>query len=194
MYEYLLTTKIDYCHVDGFRFRMLSDENDNSCAITRCCMIRRCSISTISFSDRSNTRIAWLRSLRPTTAGRNSANLLFMDMDDSENAPAAMGKGDFGADHSRPPRPSDLSVRPVRRPGLLLELTGLTKPKTPPVDFARRLPDQYDPSKNRVDDEGSIFGGCDERFQRFRGATTTTTMPIKRLLVVVGPRVRARRT
>ena len=73
---------------------------------------------------------------------------------------------------------------------LYLELTEAKKPE-PTMEYPRvafehaPAPDQYDPAAN--EDDGSIFEQMMDDFGEFRGPTTVWTMSRSQLIVIVGP-------
>ena len=152
-----------------FRFRMLSDENDNFVRdyevlydttlldfhnfILRSLEYEDCMASFFTADDR------W----------EKQREFTFMDMDDgSENAPVAMEKVTLG---------QIILIYLFDLFGdraYYLELTGAyeadKEASYPREIYAQaEAPDQYDPSKNRVDDEGSIFGEMMSDFNDFEG-------------------------
>ncbi|MBD9301974.1 MULTISPECIES: IS1096 element passenger TnpR family protein [Alistipes] len=158
-----------------FRFRMLSDENDNFVRdyevlydttlldfhnfILRSLEYEDCMASFFTADDR------W----------EKQREFTFMDMDDgSENAPVAMEKVTLGQIiHDRRDRLIYLFDLFGDR-AYYLELTGAyeadKEASYPREIYAQaEAPDQYDPSKNRVDDEGSIFGEMMSDFNDFEG-------------------------
>ena len=158
-----------------FRFRMLSDENDNFVRdyevlydttllefydfILRSLEYEECMASFFTADDR------WEK-LREFTR---------MDMDDgAEDAPLAMEKVTLGQIiHNNRDRLIYLFDIFGDR-AYFLELTGSFESK-PGISYPREIyaqaeaPDQYDPSKNVVSGEGSIFDDVMSEFSDFEG-------------------------
>jgi len=158
-----------------FRFRMLSDENDNFVRdyevlydmtlldfhnfILQSLEYEDCMASFFTADDR------W----------EKQREFTLMDMDDGgENAPMAMDKVTLGQIiHDRRDRLIYLFDLFGDR-AYFLELTGAYEAAKDGV-YPREIyaqaeaPDQYDPSKNRVEGEGSIFSEVMSDFNDFEG-------------------------
>lgn len=129
----------------------------------------------ISSFSRLSTSLVWLRSSRPTTAGRSSANLRAWRWTTAPGTLRGVESVTLGqVIHNRRDRLIYLFDMFGDR-AYFLELTGTFEAEKgasyPREIYAQAAaPDQYDPSKTRAeDDDGSIFGEVMSEFSDFEG-------------------------